>query len=416
MMSTNIWRETENAFYHINAPAAFSIVGDAPVVALSMEQVNETLAELLETLPEFYPAWFKRAEIALRGGNPKDGETFLDEGFRRLSELVTDEEEFYNIWTGVQESLEKLLRYDLLVKCLEKAVVLFPEDPGFFDELAFCMLQLPNVDGEKALKYQQTAMDLDEGNDYYISNMGWIQLMLGNFDKAEEFFQEAVDYNPDNETALENLEVTIKMREERLNYQTYLLRTDEEKVKELVEDGENDEAIEMVQILKSDRQEAFKRHHLAQGKIAPHDLVGMIQNVQLWLESIDDVGDDGVVLWEDMDYVRKNYKTVLMDMLERLDMFDEQIFTFFGNSVVSFYSFLADEKLVPAAQFEALKGELILFVQQLGPHLEHYFHILNDVTLEEKERIDRLNAFFAVLEDASLDTAEREKKLDVFIA
>ncbi len=58
--TTPQWREAENWFNHLHPRQSFTIVVDAPAIADTLEETDKQLAELLEAVPQFYPAWFRQ--------------------------------------------------------------------------------------------------------------------------------------------------------------------------------------------------------------------------------------------------------------------------------------------------------------------------------------------------------------------
>jgi tetratricopeptide (TPR) repeat protein len=392
--TTPQWREAENWFNHLQPRQSFfTIVIDAPAIADTLDETDQQLAELLEAVPQFYPAWFRRAEIMLRTGKSEEGERFLDQGFQHLSEIVTREEEFITILSAPLESLEQLLRYDLVVRVLERAVRLFPDVASFYDELAYCTMLVWPDKSSSALYYQEKALECDPDNDYFINNLGWLYLMMADYDKAEQYFTKAVDFNSQNDTAFDNLDMLEIMREKGMSYQQYLLRPMyREDFTALIESGDWEEARELSMSVNKDRLDAFKRFQLTGGKVKAHDLLGMLQVVAVYFEALAGLPEDELVLCDDLDRVLDNFNSVLASMLEQAEFMDEEVLKFYGQALEGFYEFLVKQKLVSSGQVSTFKKRLEDFIKRLAPNLEFYYDALQDVTLSEKEREQKLSA------------------------
>ncbi len=398
--NTEKWSVAEHRFSQLHMKPTFSLFGFSLDFSLG-EAVSDTdtnLAEILEDCPEFFPAWFQKAELKFRTGNDKEGEEYFEAGFRQFCEIVTDQEEFCNLLFNWVETLVTLLRFDLTASILERAIELFPNESSFHDELAYCLIQTSSSDEQfdKAVKHQKLALDEEPDNDYYISNLGWLYFVSGNYEKAEELFQTAVEYNSENETAFENLEMTEYIRENNLDFSGYLLRpVEDNQMSVLLEHGDVEEAREIATGYNEDRVQAFKIHYLKQKDFTPHELLGILRVMETMIEVFEALLPDDVVMVEEVDIIHANLKDVLAHLLDEAEFMDSGTLEFFGRSLGHFYDFLISHQLCEADAVTSFRKDLDSYVQALASNLEEYYLVLRDVTLNDKERREKIENLFS---------------------
>lgn len=393
---TSQWREAENWYQHLQSTGAvFSIVGEPPVMGQALDSIDLQLDELLQNFSFFYPAWFHRGEFMLRAGESSKGESFMDRGFEEMSKILIDEDEFQQVLALLMGNLEKLLRFDLAAKYTEQAIRLFPETPDFYDELAFYILQLPKRDNSEALQLAQRALDMDPGNEFYINNLGWIQLIMGYLKEAEENFQQALSFDIDNPGALENLETVEYMREHHLNYSQYLLRpADEDQLKSFLSTGGFDDVADLCSHYNGDRLEAFKVHHLQKAQLSPHQLLDILQPLEFFIKRVEQSVEVDFPLWENIAFFHDNARGFIFQLLEGSDMVDHQFFDELRQGLTEFYTFLGGTGLADPKVCKQFIDHIGAILADFSGKLDRFYEISHDVTLDENQRDEKISSLF----------------------
>lgn len=391
------WQDAGQRYSKFHTWHAFSIMGAVPVMEYTLEELDLELAEILQGCPEYFPAWFHRGEYLLRAGKTPKGEGFIDRAFNHMVNIIEDEEEFKRTFSGRIDNLEKLLRYDLAVKYLEKAVRLFPDTASYYDELSFYILQVPDRDNSEALRWQEEALEMDPGNDYFVNNLGWIYLVMENFHEAKENFQKAMEFNPDNPTAWENLEAAEYMEQHRLTYYEYLLRpADREALNELLAAADFEGVAEICRLYNADRREAFKIHHLQKKSLPPHEILNILLPFKVFMKTLEKLADVEIFLYENMDVFHNQFKNLLYQFILNSDNVDEHFLDDICRSLTMFYDFLRETKLITNDQQKRFIGLITPLIKEFSAKLDQFNQVRHDVTLNEKEREKIIEQLFGV--------------------
>ncbi len=395
------WQAVEQRFIEmsgINTGLSSSIVGMNPThLGITPEEFDRGMMEILDVCPQFYPVWFVRGEYMLRIGNTDDGEHYTEKALNYVGEIVDDEEEYSRILFQKVEILEKLLRYDLAAKYMERAIRIFPENASFYDELAFYQLKLPKPDLNGALRMQLRALELEPDDEQYINNLGWVYLMREDYQRAEEHFERALSYDPDIPGGLANRDTCEYMQEHRISYYKFLLRpADREEIKDLLDDRDFEEAEELRQSYNNDRIEAFKIHHLQNKTFPTHDFLDMLQYIGNFMQSVEQSlsGEEKIFLYENARLINQKARTLFCYFIMDADMMDEQLLKDTAEAVREFYDFLCNENLVPTEQYQQLATGIKDLTGDLSWRVEKYLHLRHDVTLEEDEREEAIARLF----------------------
>ncbi len=381
------WGQADMMFSQISVSTGFSIVGDVPTLTQPPEEVDRVLAELLDHCPRYFKAWFHRGQYCLRSGHREEGERHLDRAFDSLVETVLDEDEFMRVSNQWVHDLEQQLRHDLVVKYLEKAIRVFPEQAPLYDDLAFHMLQLPERDLHKILNYQQKAMELEPGDEFHTNNMGWIYLVTDDPKRALEYFQPALELDVNSEMILENLDICETMLDRKLTYLDFLMRPlDREEVEKQEQYGDPGEMLELYKGYNKDRIEAFKLYHLKEGKISTNELLDHLQALHLFLQPSEAMLDGDYYTLDDAQWLIDNKKKQVLCFLDTSDYTDEDELDQILDALAAFAKFLEHKKAITRSQQETLVREYKALFQQVGPRLDTYLEERHDVTLNPEEQ------------------------------
>jgi len=333
----------------------------------------------------------------LRIGKSSEGETFIEKGFDYMVRVLEDEEEFERVLSKRIENLETLLRYDLAARFMEKAIRIFPDTASYYDDLAFYILQLPDRDKSEALRMQKKALDIDPDNDYFINNLGWVHLMMGNFKDAEMYFRKALDFNIDNPNALKNLDTVEYMHQHNLSYFEYLVRpADTKGIKNLLESVDFEGAAELCREYNADRVDAFKMNGLQKKTLPPHEILNILQPFRFFMNNVEKMVDDEIFLYENIDLLDKKFKSFLYDFIINTEFIEEQLLEEINRSLKSFYNFLSETRLVTSDQNRRFIDHTNSLIREFTRKIEDYSRIRHDINLPEAEREKAIEELFGM--------------------
>jgi len=381
------WRKAERAYNQIHASSVFSIMGLEPVHKPEVDNLDRELEELLEECPNYYPALFQRAELMLRAGRSDEGEDLLSKAFNCLSDTVADETEFRNTLIQRMENLGKLLRYDLAVHYLEKAIHKYPGIALFYDYLAFYTLLPPKSNSKRALEFQKKALDMEPGNSNFMENLGWTYMVMGDYKEAERYLKIAVSRNPQDKSHADTLNTCEYIIKHQLDYYTYFLRpADKEFLTHLANDGKVEELTLLCKKYNNDRLEAFVFQHLRANSMQPHEILNIIQPFKTFMTAVEDVAGDDIFLYENVDMLLNELKYFFYQFLVRYDHIDEAYIETVYHSICIIYKFFRETNLVNENSYNRLIERLKPLKKEFAEKIEEYYRIRYDVSLTEEKK------------------------------
>ncbi len=392
------WWKAHQFYSQLYPPhSVFSIVGVGFMPGPEAEEIDQELKNILDGCPVYFHAWFQRGENMLRIGRNSEGEGFIEKAFNYMVEILEDEEEFKQTLSHRMENLEKLLRYDLAAKYMEKATRIFPNTADYYDDLAFYILQLTKRHKTEALRMQEKALEIEPDNDYFINNLGWVHLMMGNFREAERYFQKAMEFNPDNPGAFKNMDTLEYMAKHRLNYFEYLVRpADMKELNELLGDGEFEEVAGLCREYNIDRKDAFKIHCLKKNTLPPHEILNTLQPFETFMNEAEKIAEGKIFLYENIDLLYKELKSFVYQFITGCDYIEEPLLHDLSRSLTVFYNFLHEAKLVTQSQYKLLIERIRFLIAEFSRKAGEYNRIRQDVNLEEAERGKAIEELFGL--------------------
>lgn len=381
------WLEANQRYNALQGQAWFTILGgDNARALLSPEESDRVMEEIVTVCPQYFPVWFHRGISMLRMGKTAEGDRFMEKGFDFMAGIIEDEEEFANLLNGTVETLEKLLRYDMAARYLERTIRLFPDTASFYDDLAYYLLQPPREDKAGALRMQEKALEMDPDNDIFINNMGWVYLMAGDFKKAEIYFQKAVEFNIDNEAAFENMVILEYMHKHRLNYFEYLVRpADNNELQRLTEEGDPEDATNLCWNYNDDRLSAFKIHHLRKKTLPPHEIISHLEFLHIFMWAVENEVSEAILLYETTDLIQRYSRVIFRDLTTRYETVNRGFLEDIGDSVRVFYDFLREVKLVTPDQFKRFTDHLKPLISEFSQKAKEYSRLCEDETRTEED-------------------------------
>ena len=355
------------------------------------EEKIEWLEGIIEECPEYYPALFDLASESIKNGNDEAGKEYIDRGLQSLHEHFSSSD-LINAYYKTCEFLEYYFRFELALEyyhqllSIEKA----KEKPSVYDRIAHCYACLNATD--KAIEYQQKAIESNPKNCKFYSNMGWLEMIRGNVEEAEKALKRAVELDKKDDIAKTNYEISkmlIKSKKMH-NWDDYLLReVDYEKLDRLEEEDEWDEYEKFVVDYNQSRMDAFRRHLMQNPKYRAGEKYDTVFSLWYIFDLVFNAYDDGYFLYDNIDVITDNFERIMHKFIFKTGDIDDEIFDGVCTALLEFYKFLSKHKLVEREEFKELKEEM----KRLKPELREKMHRYNEVrhnddyTEEEKEEI-----------------------------
>ncbi|MBI2481722.1 MAG: hypothetical protein HYV60_24675 [Planctomycetia bacterium] len=352
-------------------------------------EVIEELEDVLKGCPEFYPA---AIEIVLRrqGAELADGSEaeLIGRGLRLMLEFGAPErpeEESLNLI----DNLEGLWRFDLCKLCLEILTDRFPEKAIYWDYLANANAQLGDVPA--ALRLSAKATEMEPRNGFIRANRGLFYLMAGDAKEAEVHLLEARRVDPENPEARGNLEVQRYLARHGGNFDDYLLRpVDREQLDHLDADGDFEGLDRLCGQYNNDRLQALGRK-LSSDDESRVQCGGLIRTLQMFFDFVDRVSNMAGRLDEDVSHVDRYFEPIMHKFIYKFGDVDRQLMKEVFESLLTFYGFLSDRKLIAAEQLKEFRSTVRRNRTPLIKKMERYNAIRHDGTMDEdrKEEIRR---------------------------
>lgn len=165
------------------------------------------LAELRKTHPELADRlYMSEAELLFDASNYEDALQLYN---KALEESPYDPDLLY----GRSLVYEKLGRFDAAQQDLKAILQRDPDDARALNALGYMLTNNSN-EYEKALEYIQQALDTEPEDPAIIDSMGWVQYRLGNLEQALAHLEKAYGLFPDPEVAAHLGEVLWKLGEQ----------------------------------------------------------------------------------------------------------------------------------------------------------------------------------------------------------
>ncbi len=391
------WRKAEKLFSHLHASSVFALAGSGPLPYSTLEETDRDLEELLDECPSFFPALFHRAEYYLRIGRNDEGEDLFDQGYNYLIDQMNDQAEFRVFFLQKMDNLEKLLRYDLAIEYLEKAIQEYPKVAIFYDYLAYYLLLMPKIDLQKAMKIQEKALSMEPDNDCFLNTMGWIQLLQGNYNDARKNFKKALEKNKHNTSSINYLDATDYMQRNNISYFNYLIRpVDMDKMEQIAQEGEVDDICHFSRLYNTNRLDAFTMHHLHTESLLPHEILNIVHPFKDFMNAVEDTVGDEVFLYENADMLIKEARYFFFQFVVRYDNIHEHFIEDVLKSLRSVYNFFQEVQLVTPEKYQLLVERYIPVTKEFTDKIEGYNKIRYNPNLEKEEKERMVESLFGL--------------------
>jgi len=370
------WSSAENMYAGMHARILAPFLHGPP----TQEELVGDLEEMIARCPQFYPAVLELAFKKLKAGDDVTGRRGIEQGFDlmvQFSEHLEDEAD------RLVDNLGSMWRFDLSRSCLDQLVESHPQTALYHDELAAAAARTGDLD--TALAVGARALEIEPGNAFYLSNLGWYHLMAGNLDEAADNLNQSLKLDEANAVTQGNLRVLQYLRKHGGTYVDYLLRpADHENLNRLADREEWQDADELCSEYNACRREAMAQTMLLRGETAR--LPDTLATLDAFFGFVDGLSQEPYFLYEDIVFVGGHFKLIMHKFIVKFGDVDREMIEGIYESLFLFYRFLKEKKLIsPAAlkffvsDTQALKGDLL-------EKMERYNAIRHDQDLDEDEK------------------------------
>ena len=397
-----------------------SVTRIPPPADASWEEIERRLEELIEE-PRYYPVLFKWGEYMLGKGINSYGEKFIEKAFNAAITIFTKEgknygenyeenyeENYYeeeddgektlqDIFIQKSKVLGMLLRYDLAAKYMEEAIRIFPGEAIFYDHLASYLLRIPATDERQVIEIQQKALQIEPYNDSFINNLGRIYLMMGNYERAMEYFRQAADVNNENTNAVENLEIADYMKSHKLTYLQFLLNVTPGEIPSFsdIEVFNND--LVFYEEYNANKLKAFEIYHLQKKSLAPHEILNIIKPIELLLDIIyESLENESNFYFENIELFIEKARDFIFQFIDRYELEGEQALHEIIRSLTVFYNFLWEGEVISQDQNSKVVEQLDLIKTEFSGILDKYYQICDDFTISVDEKEEKVKELFGI--------------------
>lgn len=142
---------------------------------------------------QFHQAW----ELISSGQEEK--------GLVVIRKFIQDNPAVWNAWFMLGWALRRLERFEDARQAFEKARECEggDESADTLNELAICQMETGDFDG--ALDSLNDALTMDSDNTKIISNLGYLNIKMGNKEEAKKYFKTVLEIDPDDKIASQAL-------------------------------------------------------------------------------------------------------------------------------------------------------------------------------------------------------------------
>ncbi len=169
-----------------------------------------SVAEAREHLKAVKASPAQKVQLALTEGNVLRDAGLHKEAFDSLQAASSASPESAELLYDLAMAAEKTDRFDAAETALKRVIALKPDDAQAYNALGYTLVDRTSR-VEEGLKLIEKALALSPEDAFILDSMGWGYFRLGQYDKAVEYLQRALDRRADPEVAAHLGEVLWKM-------------------------------------------------------------------------------------------------------------------------------------------------------------------------------------------------------------
>lgn len=168
-------------------------------------------ARTLQFQPEAVNIWTSLGEVYLREGNSAGAEAQFQTALERLKDerFIQTPYESYRIYHGLGLAAARESKPASAVPYLQKAIDLYPLGDAAYTTLGGVLVNT-GQDYGRAMALLEKAIQLNPTNDLARDYMGVALINQGHIDKAITYFRQALEINPDLESAKQHLQFALQ--------------------------------------------------------------------------------------------------------------------------------------------------------------------------------------------------------------
>ncbi len=301
------------------------------------------LEEIIALCEEYYPAVIELGFRKIKEGEDEIARCLLDKGLSSVKAHF-DLDILIQAYYKIGDFLEDHLRFHMAIEYYGQLLDIDEDKSGVLERVAACLAFIGDVD--KAVDYMKKAMQLDPMNHRHYCNMGWLEMIRGNLDRAKQALEKALELNPKDSFNLNNYKIYKEMIKRGLkDWEAYLLRdVDHERLDQLIDDEEDQE--KEIKRYNFSRIEAFKLFLIRNSRYNPMRAHNMLFRVDNTMDLIWDLQSPDPFLYEDIDTVCVLFLPIMDGIILRTQDIDEEQLDDMFSVLVEFYKFLEDRGLV----------------------------------------------------------------------
>ena len=346
----------------------------------------ENLKGIINGCPEFYPALIELGYRYIKEDQDETAKEYLDKGLKSVY-IHFSKKEQKEVYYQTCEFLEKHLRYELAVEYYNQLMEIERDKATVYDLISCCYVYLGEFD--KAYDAQQNALAINDSNNKFYSNMGWLEMLRGNLEQAKVMLERSLELKKRDKYAMNNYEVcNVLIKDKKLNtWEDYLLRPiDYEYLDDLREKDKFDEYSKQVQIYNQERLEAFKFDLIRNTKYSLSEKFDIMFTLNYIFDLIQRLDLYDEFFYEDAAEVEINFKLIMHKFILKTGDIDEEIFNGAYTALQEFYNFLAKRKVITGNAHKNLRQEMLALKPELIRKMNRYNKVRHNDEYTEKEK------------------------------
>ncbi|MCK4614718.1 MAG: hypothetical protein KAU14_07935 [Thermoplasmata archaeon] len=346
---------------------------------LTGQERIDRLKEILDGCPEYYPILFELGKRHIMEGDDGTGRDHLDRGFEVVKEYFPGEDQM-EIYENVCDSLEERLRFQMALKYYDQFLKAAENDKNeedrakVHDYKSYCYACLGELD--KAFECEKRAIELDDSNNKFYCNMGWVEMWRGNPEEAKPYLEKSLELDGKDETAQGNYKLCNQMirSKDMKSWEDYLLRpVDWDALEKLEEDEDFEKYNVQARQYNHDRMEAFQYHLVWNTDYTPSRRYDILFSLGHIMDFIYKLVPNDYFFFHEVEYVESCFKRIMHKFIFKTGDIDDEIFNDVYTALLEFYSYLEEKKV--ASGFKELKEEML----DLKPELQEKMHRYNKI-------------------------------------
>jgi len=167
----------------------------------------------LQFQPEAVNIWTSVAEIYLRREDNTRALEYFQNALKRTSDtrFLQSSYESYRIYLGLGTVAARQAKPAEAVEYLQKAMEIYPQGDGAYTQLGGVLITWGQRYGD-AMVLLEKAIQLSAVNEFARDYMGVALVNQGKYEQAIKYFREALEINPDLESAKQHLQVALQAK------------------------------------------------------------------------------------------------------------------------------------------------------------------------------------------------------------